>query len=110
MPESVPFLIRRKDARALQQLAAKIDPTYTPHQDDTFVGIGAEQAGDNAPVRQLLQDGRTLSTVLFWLSRVMCLFMVYARSYWLTKMMASEGYSIATAWTFVFVRKLGGQF
>src|SRR3546814_8897121 len=34
MPESVPFLIRRKDARALQQLAAKIDPTYTPHRSE----------------------------------------------------------------------------
>ncbi|ANC47667.1 MFS transporter [Pandoraea pnomenusa] len=110
MPESVPFLIRRKDARALQQLAAKIDPTYTPHQDDTFVGIGAEQAGANAPVRQLFQDGRTPSTVLFWLSCVMCLFMVYALSSWLTKLMASAGYSIGSALTFVIVMNLGGIF
>src|SRR3546814_7916315 len=42
----------------------------------------------------LFQDGRTLSTVLFWLSCVMCLFMVYALSSWLTKLMASAGYSI----------------
>src|SRR3546814_8884693 len=58
----------------------------------------------------LFQDGRTLSTVLFWLSCVMCLFMVYALSSWLTKLMASAGYSIGSALTFVIVMNLGGIF
>src|SRR3546814_9153457 len=40
----------------------------------------------------------------------MCLFMVYALSSWLTKLMASAGYSIGSALTFVIVMNLGGIF
>jgi AAHS family benzoate transporter-like MFS transporter len=58
-------------------------------------------------VSQLFQDGRGFSTAMFWVAFFMCLFMVYALSSWLTKLMASAGYSLGSALTFVLVLNLG---
>lgn len=108
MPESVPFLIRRGRTDELKRLAGSIDPAYRPGADDRFVIAGAE-VSTSAPLRQLFQQGRGLSTLMFWLSCFMCLFMVYALSSWLTKLMASAGYSLGSALTFVLVLNLGGM-
>jgi AAHS family benzoate transporter-like MFS transporter len=44
---------------------------------------------------------------MFWVAFFMCLFMVYALSSWLTKLMASAGYSLGSALTFVLVLNFG---
>jgi AAHS family benzoate transporter-like MFS transporter len=44
---------------------------------------------------------------MFWIAFFMCLFMVYALSSWLTKLMASAGYSLGSALTFVLVLNVG---
>jgi len=46
---------------------------------------------------------------MFWMSFLMCLFMVYALSSWLTKLIASAGYSLGSALTFVLVLNLGAM-
>lgn len=108
MPESVAFLIRRNRSDELRRLAGRIDPDYVPRTDDRFVVTGADVAA-GAPIRQLFREGRGLSTLMFWLSCFMCLFMVYALSSWLAKLMASAGYSLGSALTFVLVLNLGGM-
>ncbi|WER47295.1 MFS transporter [Cupriavidus sp. WKF15] len=108
MPESVPFLIRRGRTDELKRLARNIDPAYRPGADDRFVIAGADVSA-SAPFRQLFQQGRGPSTLMFWLSCFMCLFMVYALSSWLAKLMASAGYSLGSALTFVLVLNLGGM-
>ncbi len=107
-PESVPYLLRQGRTDELKRLAARIDPAYQPQADDRFVVPGAD-ANTSAPIRQLFQQGRALSTLMFWLSCFMCLFMVYALSSWLTKLMASAGYSLGSALTFVLVLNFGGM-
>lgn len=111
MPESVPYLIRRGRTDELKRLAASIDPAYRADASDRFVAVDADVAGaaPAAPINQLFQQGRALSTLMFWLSCFMCLFMVYALSSWLTKLMASAGYSLGSALTFVLVLNLGGM-
>jgi AAHS family benzoate transporter-like MFS transporter len=52
---------------------------------------------------------RLLSTVMFWVAFFMCLFMVYALSSWLTKLMAAAGYSLGSALTFVLVLNFGAM-
>ncbi|MBP0625275.1 MFS transporter [Cupriavidus consociatus] len=108
MPESVSFLIQRGRTRELARLAARLDPAYHASADDRFVIAGADGSG-GAPIRELFQQGRGLSTLMFWLSCFMCLFMVYALSSWLAKLMASAGYSLGSALTFVLVLNLGGM-
>jgi AAHS family benzoate transporter-like MFS transporter len=46
---------------------------------------------------------------MFWVAFFMCLFMVYALSSWLTKLMAAAGYSLGSALTFVLVLNFGAM-
>ena len=47
---------------------------------------------------------------MFWVAFFMCLFMVYALSSWLTKLMAMSGYSLGSALSFVIALNLGAMF
>lgn len=108
MPESMPFLIKTHQHAELQKLAARLDPTYRPGPDDRFA-LPREDKAVSAPIARLFQDGRGFSTVMFWIAFFMCLFMVYALSSWLTKLMAGAGYSLGSALTFVLVLNFGGM-
>ncbi|MGV8684405.1 aromatic acid/H+ symport family MFS transporter, partial [Pseudomonas aeruginosa] len=79
-----------------------------PQPGDTFILPEADR-GNDAPLGRLFQDGRGFSTAMFWIAFFMCLFMVYALSSWLTKLMASAGYSLGSALTFVLVLNFGAM-
>ncbi|MEJ8849839.1 MFS transporter [Variovorax rhizosphaerae] len=105
-PESMPFLIRNGRLDQLREIASRLEPSYRPQASDRFE-LPQEDKADSAPIKHLFQDGRGFSTVMFWMSFLMCLFMVYALSSWLTKLMASAGYSLGSALTFVLVLNFG---
>ncbi|MEJ8823583.1 MFS transporter [Variovorax humicola] len=107
-PESMPFLVRKGRFDELRNTAARLDPSYKPQASDRFE-LPQEDRADSAPIKHLFQDGRGFSTVMFWMSFLMCLFMVYALSSWLTKLMASAGYSLGSALTFVLVLNFGAM-
>ncbi|CAB3810236.1 4-hydroxybenzoate transporter PcaK [Paraburkholderia caffeinitolerans] len=106
MPESMPFLIKHDRKAELAHIAQQFDPTYRPEPGDEYC-VPNEDKVDNAPVRQLFSDGRGFSTIMFWITFFMCLFMVYALSSWLTKLMANAGHSLGSALTFVLVLNFG---
>lgn len=106
MPESMAYLVRHNRREELRGICAKLDAAYVPRRDDEF-GIG-ETRGAGASVRTLFTDGRALSTFMFWIVFFMCLFMVYALSSWLAKLMANAGYSLGSALTFVLILNVGG--
>jgi AAHS family benzoate transporter-like MFS transporter len=106
MPESMPFLIRENRLAELKTILTRMEPSYHPGSGDRFA-IPAVDSAAGAPIRKLFQDGRGFSTVMFWVAFFMCLFMVYALSSWLTKLMASAGYSLGSALTFVLVLNFG---
>ncbi|MEN8516163.1 MFS transporter [Burkholderia sp. MS455] len=108
MPESLPFLIRRGRTDELARIARRLDPAYRRQPGDCYV-VPREGNAGSAPVRQLFDDGRGFSTVMFWIACFMCLFMVYALSSWLTRLMASAGYSLGSALTFVLVLNAGAM-
>ncbi|WP_257646274.1 MFS transporter [Ottowia beijingensis] len=97
MPESLSFLVSRRDSAQLRQIAQSIDPGLKIGANDTFHPPRATNAGAGATVAQLFQDGRGLSTVMFWVAFFTGLFMIYALSTWLTKLMAMSGYSLGSA-------------
>ena len=118
LPESMPFLIAKERHDELKAIAAQIEPSYRPAAGDRFTVLAdikatdgatdrATDGTDTAPIKQLFNDGRGFSTVMFWLAFFMCLFMVYALSSWLTKLMAGAGYSLGSALTFVLVLNVG---
>ena len=108
MPESLPFLVKANRLDELKGVAARLDPAYRPQADDRFA-LPREDKASNAPIGRLFQDGRGFSTVMFWVAFFMCLFMVYALSSWLTKLMAGAGYSLGSALTFVLVLNFGAM-
>ena len=111
LPESMPFLIARgrpADRAELRRIAAALDPSNPPREGDEFV-LPARDKAAGAPIRMLFSDGRGFSTAMFWVAFFMCLFMVYALSSWLTKLMAGAGYSLGSALSFVLVLNVGAM-
>lgn len=106
LPESMPFLVRKNRLDELQRTLARMAPDYRAQQGDHFDVPGADRA-DGAPIGRLFQEGRGFSTIMFWIAFFMCLFMVYALSSWLAKLMAGAGYSLGSALTFVLVLNFG---
>ena len=92
VPESMPFLLAKGRTEELKAIASKLDPSYRPLATDRFV-VPVQDRADSAPIKHLFFDGRGFSTVMFWIAFFTCLFMVFALSSWLTKLMAGAGYS-----------------
>ncbi|GJH19032.1 MFS transporter [Caballeronia novacaledonica] len=108
MPESLAFLIRNNRADNLKRILPRVDPAYVPQQDDSFA-LSDREAVPGSTIARLFAKGRGLSTVMLWIAFFMCLFMVYALSSWLTKLMASAGHSLGSALTFVLVLNFGAM-
>jgi AAHS family benzoate transporter-like MFS transporter len=106
MPESMPFLIRKKRDAELRRIVSKLVPGYALQEHEQFV-VPAEDRAEGAPVTKLFHDGRGFSTAMIWTAFFMGLFMVYSLSSWLTKLMAMAGYSLGSALTFVIVFNVG---
>src|SRR5262245_5263475 len=108
LPESMPFLIKSGRFDELKTIVSRMEPGYAPHANDRFA-VHNEDNADDVPIRHLFHEGRGYSTVMFWIAFFMCLFMVYALSSWLTKLMAGAGYSLGSALTFVLVLNFGAM-
>ena len=108
MPESLPFLIAHHDDSHLRQVVSRLQPGLRMEAHEEFV-VPAEDRAEGAPVGKLFRDGRGLSTVMFWIAFFMGLFMIYALSSWLTKLMAMSGYSLGSALTFFLVLQCGAM-
>lgn len=106
MPESLSFLAAQADQAKLRQVIARLEPSAAYSASDTFA-TAHQAAGTSVPVAKLFQDGRGFSTVMFWIAFFTGLFMIYALSTWLTKLMAMSGYSLGSALSFVIALNLG---
>ncbi len=95
LPDSMPFLLRTGQHDAVRKILRAIDPARPCRDDDRLV-LPEASSGGKAAVGELFREGRGFSTLMFWLAFFMCLFMVYALSSWLTKLMASAGYSLGS--------------
>jgi AAHS family benzoate transporter-like MFS transporter len=107
MPESLPFLIQRGRVVTLKKVLGQMEPNYQAQVDDDTFDLPLAEKGSSAPISMLFRDGRGFSTVMLWVAFFMCLFMVYALSSWLAKLMAGAGYSLGSALTFVLVLNFG---
>ncbi|MBH1963336.1 MAG: MFS transporter [Comamonadaceae bacterium] len=111
MPESMSFLIKKGRTDELKSIVARMAPSYVPQPGDQFIvrTSGKTENGGDSSFGALFAEGRGFSTVMFWVTCFMCLFMVYALSSWLTKLMATAGYSLGSALTFVLVLNFGAM-
>lgn len=109
MPESLPYLIAHHDDRHLREIVQQIEPSLKLTAEDQFV-VPPSAKGSGVPIAKLFQEGRGLSTLMFWVAFFTGLFMIYALSSWLTKLMAMSGYSLGSALSFVIALNLGAMF
>ena len=108
MPESMPFLIKKNRDAELRNIVKRLAPSYPLQKHEQFM-VPSEDKAHDAPVRHLFHNGRGFSTVMIWVAFFFGLFMVYALSSWLTKLMAMAGYSLGSALNFVLVFNLGAM-
>jgi AAHS family benzoate transporter-like MFS transporter len=108
MPESMPFLLRKNRVDELRKIVKRMAPSYPLQQHEQFM-VPAEDKAHDAPLRHLFRGGRGFSTVMIWVAFFFGLFMVYALSSWLTKLMAMAGYSLGSALNFVLVFNVGAM-
>ena len=78
LPESIDFLVRRKQKQKVQHFLSKMVPEYQHQSTDVFVLDSHNQNTADAPIKMIFADGRAFSTVMFWCSIFMTLIMVYA--------------------------------
>jgi MFS transporter, AAHS family, benzoate transport protein len=106
LPESLSFLLSWGKDAEIRKIAQRLMPGCVPEPGDTFV-IQSKEAGPKNLLSALFREGRAFSTLMFWVTCITNLFMVYGLSSWLTKLMASAGYSLGSALTFVLAMNLG---
>lgn len=107
LPESLFYLKRKGRDDEAKKIITKIDPSYA--NKDFEIEPIAVQVEDSAPLKALFQQGRTTSTIMFWVAFFMCLLMVYALASWLPKLMIGAGYSLGASMLFLFALNIGGM-
>ncbi|MCA8057417.1 MULTISPECIES: MFS transporter [Burkholderia cepacia complex] len=106
MCESMSFLNRKGRVKQLRKIAIAVDPNlrsasrFEPYLPEA-------RKSERVGIAALFDEGRGVSTLLIWVTFFMGLFVVYALSSWLAKLMASAGYSLGSALTFVLVLNFG---
>lgn len=108
LPESLMFLTKKGETEQVRTFVQKIAPEQNIVPNTQFV-LNEVMAGDEAPLRALFQQGRTFSTLMFWVAFFMCLLMVYALGSWLPKLMIQAGYSLGASMLFLFALNIGGM-
>ena len=106
LPESMPFLIKKGDETQLRQVVGKLRPDVRLEPHEQFL-VPAEDKAEGSPVSKLFQDGRGFSTLMIWVAYITCMFMLYALSTWLVKLMAMAGYSLGSALNFLLAYNIG---
>lgn len=106
LPESVGFMLRQGKSDQARGVLGQVAPGVAIAPDTQLVQSGVKPAG--APMWDLFKDGRTLGTLMIWLSFFCCLLMVYALGSWLPKLMANAGYSLGSSLSFLLMLNFGG--
>lgn len=102
------FLTKKGETEKVREIVQKIAPEQVIQPETTFK-LNEPVAGDDAPLKALFQQGRTFSTMMFWVAFFMCLLMVYALGSWLPKLMIQAGYSLGASMIFLFALNIGGM-
>ncbi|AXQ21656.1 aromatic acid/H+ symport family MFS transporter [Acinetobacter wuhouensis] len=108
LPESLMFLTQKGERDKVAEIVQKISPQQNITTSTEF-SLNEASNEDEAPLKALFQQGRTFSTMMFWVAFFMCLLMVYALGSWLPKLMIQAGYSLGASMLFLFALNIGGM-
>lgn len=108
MPESFAFLLKKERDQEIKATLNRLDETLHLQANQSYrFHMEAELKNPSVPIMQLFQNGKLVSSLMFWIAFFTGLFMIYALSTWLTKLMAMSGYSLGSALSFVIALNTG---
>ena len=105
LPDSVGSLVAKKDYKGIQKILVKINPAYTPSENETFVLNKPKE--DSSPVKNLFTEKRGFLTVMIWLTYFMSLLMIYGLNTWLPKFMTEAGFPLGSSLSFLLALNVG---
>lgn len=106
LPESLGFLIRQGKQEEAKRIFARVSGTPL-NADDRLVF--SETKGASASIAELFRHGRTLRTLMLWVSFFCCLLLVYLLSSWLPKVLQEAGYAERASLLSLFSLNFGGM-
>ncbi|MCP2067508.1 UNVERIFIED_ORG: MFS family permease [Pseudomonas reinekei] len=107
MPESLAFVLRKKGSSALLATARRLRPDLQICADCEFALAEVDsRSGDS--IARLFSEGRCFSTVMFWIAGIAGLFVLYALSSWLVKLMSMAGHDLGSALNYLIAFNTGG--
>ncbi|WP_338471675.1 aromatic acid/H+ symport family MFS transporter [Niallia sp. XMNu-256] len=105
LPDSVGTLIARDDHKGIQKILVKVNPTYTPSKNETFILNKPKET--SSPVKNLFTGKRAFLTVMIWLTYFMSLLMIYGLNTWLPKFMNEAGFPLGSSLSFLLALNVG---
>ena len=105
LPDSVGTLIAKNDHKGIQKILVKVNPTYTPSENETFVLNKPKET--SSPVKNLFTEKRGFLTVMIWLTYFMSLLMIYGLNTWLPKFMTEAGFPLGSSLSFLLALNVG---
>ena len=106
LPESLTFLVKAQKHDNARQMIQRLDDQLSLN-DQTQLALSEIKIAEPAFVSSLFKQGRTASTLLFWLAFFMCLLTLYALGSWLPKLMMAAGYSLGNSLMFLLAMNIG---
>ena len=106
LPESLTFLVKAQKHDNARQMMQRLDDQLSLN-DQTQLALSEIKIAEPAFVSSLFKQGRTASTLLFWLVFFMCLLTLYALGSWLPKLMMAAGYSLGNSLMFLLAMNIG---
>jgi len=98
LPESPEYLVRHNRLEQLRSYMRKARPDEPlPEEAELEVSKGKGKS----PIRAIFEEGRALSTVLFWIVWFMNVLVLFGFTIWLPKLIMSRGYSLARGLSFL---------
>ena len=106
-PESLSYHVRRGNKAHIADILnrATSSNTYTSNDDYYIENHSVESKG--IPVKKLFNNGRALSTILFWVTVISCLMMIAGLGTWLPNIMQESGYGVSSAMIFTITLATG---
>lgn len=106
LPESLSYLLKKQDHKTLVGIARRIQPDLQISDDAQFDTSVIKQEQPQG-VGGLFGNGLAFGTLMLWLAFITSLFMLYALSSWLVKLMALAGHSLGSALNFLLAYNIG---
>ncbi|MDL2280908.1 MFS transporter [Selenomonadales bacterium OttesenSCG-928-I06] len=105
LPETMVQYVKKGDKGSISKTLEKANPEFVAEKDDEYKLNSVKSA--QVPFISLFKHGLARNTILFWIAYFMNLFMIFALSTWLPKLLTMMGYSLGSSLWLLLVFNIG---